>query len=189
MPKALRDALSFLATAEQVKVLVLSLKEELANSDDSDDQLSLDDDLDLDRAELEWTEGVEEYSKTPPDELWVMLGRPEMSIPFFNPKQDPENHDPWTPEGSKWLRDPSNRVSLMLRWHQLVGVLKMVENAFEKKPVLLMDGVGLGKTIQVAAFIAFLAWYREHFSVHGKFPGKFGARFSLLFSTSLNLPS
>ena len=180
VPKALRKALSLLATEEQVNLLVLSLKEELALFDpnaESDDPLYPDHDLDLDRTpEIAWTEGVEEYKDTPPEELWAMLGRPEASIPFFNPKQDPENrHDPWTPEGLEWLRNPSNGVPLALRWHQLVGVLKMVENAFSRKPVLLMDGVGLGKTIQVSAFIAVLAWYREYFAVHGKFPGKFGA--------------
>ncbi len=179
-----------MATTEQINLLVLSLKEELALSDESDSPFSLDHDLDLDHApEVAWTEGVEEYKDAPPDELWAMLGRPEMSIPFFNLKQDPENiHDPWSPEGSKWLQNPSNGVPLKLRWHQLVGVLKMVENAFSKKPVLLMDGVGLGKTIQVAAFISVLAWYREYFTVHGHFPGKFGACILLSgsFFSSLN---
>jgi SNF2 family DNA or RNA helicase len=183
LPKPLRNALTFLATENQVQLLTLSLKEELSHSDprnESDDAPSIDPDLDLDRMpDLEWSEGVEEYKKLTRDDLWAMLGRSaEKSIPFFNLKQDAESHcDPWTDEGEAWLQDPSNGDSLALRWHQLVGVLKMVENAFLKKPVLLMDGVGLGKTIQVAAFVAVLAWYREFFATHGKFPGKFGVCF------------
>jgi SNF2 family DNA or RNA helicase len=128
--------------------------------------------------EIDWSEGVEEYQDTSSDELWAMLGRPEKSVPFFNLKQDTESRrDPWTDEGVKWLQVPSNGEPLTLRWHQLVGVLKLVENAFLGRPVLLMDGVGLGKTIQVAAFIAFLTWYRDYFTAHGKFPGRFGQCF------------
>lgn len=132
-------------------------------------------DRDLDLPEVDWTEGVEEYKSCTADELWDILGIPERSIPFFNPKHNSENQcDPWTEEGTAWLRIPSNGEPLVLHWHQLVGVVKMVENAFSGKPVLLMDGVGLGKTIQMAGFIAVLSWYRDYFATHGRFPGKFG---------------
>lgn len=176
MPKVLRDALAFLATEDKVNTLVYSLTEELSHFNTSDDHDFLDQDINLDGApEIAWTEGTEEYKDTPPDELWAMLGRQEKSVPFFNSKQDADNRqDPWSSEGMVWLQDPANGVPFTLRWHQLVGVLKMIENAFSKKPVLLMDGVGLGKTIQLAAYIAFLAWYRDFFTVHGNFPGKFG---------------
>jgi hypothetical protein len=39
---------------------------------------------------------------------------------------------------------------------------------------MLMDGVGVGKTMQAVGLIACLAHYREHYRKHGKFPGKFG---------------
>ena len=50
----------------------------------------------------------------------------------------------------------------------------MLERAFDGKPVLLMDGVGLGKTLQVIGMIACLVFYHESFKKAGKFPGHFG---------------
>ena len=176
MPKPLRCALALLATQRQVDLLTHSLTEELAilsTRGESGDTSALERNLDL--PELDWSEGVEEYKSCTTDDLWDILGIPEHSIPFFNPRHDPDSQcDPWTEEGVAWFKDPSNGEPLMLRWHQLVGVVKMVENAFSGNPVLLMDGVGLGKTIQMAAFIAILAWYRDHFATHGRFTGKFG---------------
>ncbi|EDR02930.1 uncharacterized protein LACBIDRAFT_331939 [Laccaria bicolor S238N-H82] len=162
MPKPLRNALKFLATTYQVQLLKLSLNEELSNSDprkESEDALSIDNDLKLDHvADVDWCEGIEEYQACMCDELWTQLGHlVEKMVPFFNLKQDPEHcHDPWTDEGEAWLQECSNGDPLSLHWHQLVGVLKMLENTFLKKPILL---VGLGKTIQVAAFIAMLSQY------------------------------
>lgn len=182
LPKPLRQALSLLASQKRVDLLTLSLREELAVSSlgneggGSDDPCMLNHDLAFDRApKVDWTEGVEEYQGCSPDELWTMLGRPDQTVPFFNAKQDPDgHHNSWSDEGAKWLRVASNGIPLNLRWHQIVGLLKMVENAFSRKPVLLMDGVGLGKTILVAAFIAILSWYRDYFEINGRFPGKFG---------------
>jgi hypothetical protein len=170
IPKPLRDALSFLAVHEQVDLLTVSLKEELAG-----DIFDLDLDLEHPPA-IDWSEGVDKYKDCTPKELWELLGRPsERSVPFFNPRQDVDgHHDSWSEEGAKWFQDPSNGEPLTLHWHQLVGVLKMLDNVFLNKSILLMDGVRLGKTIQTAAFIAFLSWYRDHFTAQGKFPGKFG---------------
>ena len=69
MPKALR---AFLATAEQVNLLVLSLKVLSDPNVESDGLLSLDHDLDC-MPEIAWSGGVEEYKDTPPDDLWAML--------------------------------------------------------------------------------------------------------------------
>ena len=46
----------------------------------------------------------------------------------------------------------------------------MLQRAFDGNPILLMDGVGIGKTFQVIGFIACLAY---------KFPGTFGESFVL----------
>lgn len=90
------------------------------------------------------------------------MGSAEKLIPFFNLEQDTDScHDFWTDEGQAGLQDLSNGNPLALCWHQLVGALKMVENTFLKKLILLMDSIGLGKTIQVAAFVAVLMWYHE----------------------------
>lgn len=50
----------------------------------------------------------------------------------------------------------------------------MLERAFEGEPVLLMDGLGLGKTLQVLGVITCLAWYREYYERKKAFPGHFG---------------
>jgi hypothetical protein len=59
-------------------------------------------------------------------------------------------------------------------WHQLVGILRMLQLSFEGKPVLLMDEVGVGKTLQAAGLIAMLTYYRRFKTRTGKFPGAFG---------------
>jgi SNF2 family DNA or RNA helicase len=184
VPKPLRDALTFLASEDKVGYLVASLQEELENSDPKAHQAEeenhpsfnpcSEDDVVL--PDINWEEGVEEFSCFPQADLWNALGISDSAVPFFNKKMDPDGqHDPWTEEGHNWFEQSENGIPLQLRWHQLVGVVKMMENAFLGKPILLMDGVGLGKTIQVAAFLALLIWFREYYQVHGKFPGKFGA--------------
>lgn len=191
LPKPLRRALSLLPSQKQVDLLTLSLREELVVSNPisdhhgSDELSMLNHDLKFDRApDIDWNEGVEEYQRFSIKELWTMLGRPDQTVPSFNAKQDPDgHHNAWSDDGAKWLQASSNGIPLNLRWHQIVGVMKMMENGFSGKPVLLMDGVGLGKTIQVSAYIALLSWYRDHFEIHGKFPGNFGA-----WLTAVHLP-
>jgi SNF2 family DNA or RNA helicase len=133
-------------------------------------------DLDLEpEIDVNWKEGIEEFQKMSRDDLWKALGLPKGSLPFFNKLEDPSGiNDPWTPEGKEWFRVSGNGKPLDARWHQLVGPLKMLLNAFAGLPALLMDDVGLGKTIQVAIFIAILAYYRDYYASHGSFPGIFG---------------
>jgi hypothetical protein len=128
--------------------------------------------------DVNWSEGVEEFNSMSADELWEYLGLPDKIIPFFNPRLDPDSVlDPWTADGRVWFASEENGTPLALRLYQLVGVAKMLLNAFLGMPVLLMDAVGLGKTIQLIAVIAILTYYREYYLVHGRFPGAFGGSF------------
>ncbi|KAG1741204.1 P-loop containing nucleoside triphosphate hydrolase protein [Suillus occidentalis] len=174
LPKPLRQALSFLATQQDITLLTASIHDQLKLCDPNAtlaESVPLFDPDATNNCDFQWSEGVEQYSNMSEDDLWTILGLPEKQIPFFNLLQDPYgNCDPWTEDGQTWLKE--NGEPLALRWHQLVGLVKMVDNAFCGMPVLLMDEVGLGKTIQVTALIAVLSFYREFYSMHNRFPGK-----------------
>jgi SNF2 family DNA or RNA helicase len=116
---------------------------------------------------VDWSEGVEHLQRKTPSELYEMLGLKEPSIPYFNEYISDQ-------EGSGGTKE-----LFSLRWHQLVGVTKMMERAMTSQPVLLMDDVGLGKTVQVLAFFAMLAYYRAYYDQNKRYPGAWGKRFAL----------
>ncbi|KAG2063485.1 hypothetical protein BDR04DRAFT_1037816 [Suillus decipiens] len=177
LPKPLRQALSFLATQQDITLLTASIHDQLRLCDPNampDEPIPEFDPDAPTNCDFQWTEGVEEYNGMSEDDIWTILGLPEKKIPFFNLSQDPYGDcDPWTEDGQTWLKE--NGEPLALRWHQLVGLVKMVKNAFCGRPILLMDEVGLGKTIQVTALIAVLSFYREFYTMHRRFPGKIAA--------------
>ncbi|KAG1763002.1 P-loop containing nucleoside triphosphate hydrolase protein [Suillus placidus] len=189
LPKSLRQALSFLATQQDIALLTASIHDQLKLCDPNSMPAESVPEFDLDATDdcdFQWSEGVEQYNDMSEDDLWTILGLPERQIPFFNLLHDPYgNCDPWTEDGQAWLKE--NGEPLALRWHQLVGLVKMVKNAFCGMPVLLMDEVGLGKTIQVTALIAVLSFYREFYVVHNRFPGKIAVK--QWRSDSPNLPN
>ncbi|KAG6370138.1 P-loop containing nucleoside triphosphate hydrolase protein [Boletus reticuloceps] len=178
IPKPIQDALRALASREDVEAIANQIKVSLENVQMSANpeplELELDDNVDL----KGWKEGVEELSKVSEESLWTMLGFPQKKLPFMQEWMDSgATIDPWSAEGQAWLEDErSERLPLKPRWHQLVGIYRMLERAFEGKPVLLMDGVGMGKTLQVLGTIACLTFYRHHYSLHKKFPGQFADR-------------
>ncbi|KAG2062895.1 hypothetical protein BDR04DRAFT_1039611, partial [Suillus decipiens] len=180
LPKPLRQALSFLATQQDITLLTMSIQDQLKLCDPTTTPADSIPEFDPDAThdwDFQWSEGVEELNHMSEDELWTILGLPEKRIPFFNTLQDPYgNCDPWTEDGQSWLKDPMNGEPLTLRWHQLVGLVKMTKNSFEGKPILLMDDVGLGKTIQVTALIALLAFYREFYTIYNSFPGQIATK-------------
>ena len=49
----------------------------------------------------------------------------------------------------------------------------MLEHAFEGKATLLMDRVGLRKTMQVISMITCLIYYRTYYTQKGNYPGHF----------------
>lgn len=131
----------------------------------------------------EWTDGVEEYKSQTKDQIWEMLGLSGKSIPLLNDKQDLSGmHDPWTDTGREWFSLPENGDPLVPQWHQLAGIMKMLDNFFASTPTLLMDDVGLGKTLQIVGFFAMLALYRDHHEKNGCFPGKFSESFMACIS-------
>ncbi|KAG1779882.1 P-loop containing nucleoside triphosphate hydrolase protein [Suillus placidus] len=177
LPKSLRDALDKLATEQEVKELELLIETTLSSMVPLDgDEVSVDFTEDMDVSD--WKSGVEEYDKCSQDDLWEHLGLSEKRLPFFHTRCDPDAAiDPWSEEGQQWLDDPTSPAqSLAPRWHQLVGILRLIDRFLDGKPVMLMDGVGVGKTMQAVGLIACLAHYREHHRMHGKFPGKFSQR-------------
>jgi len=127
----------------------------------------------------DWKSGVEEYDKRSKNEPLEDLGMPEKKLPFFQMRSDPDAAvDSWSKDGQQWLDNPAGPAqNLAPRWHQLVGILRLIDRVLDSRPVMLMDGVGVGKTVQAVGLIACLAHYREHYRKHGKFPGKFGMQY------------
>ncbi|KAF8074473.1 P-loop containing nucleoside triphosphate hydrolase protein [Lyophyllum atratum] len=93
--------------------------------------------------------------------------------PTFNSLRDRFGTTPWddpTPFESE--PKPANIEPLRLHWHQLAGTHSIVRSLFteSKNPdrvlgVLVGDKVGLGKSAQAIAFMAFLmqvAWLKKH---------------------------
>jgi hypothetical protein len=174
LPKVLRDALAKLSTETQVRELNAIIQATL-------DTMSLGGEVQLDFEETiplkDWRSGVEQYSECSMDDLWEQLGLQQTKqLPFFQTHTDPNGAiTPWSEEGQAWLDNPLNEVSVLApRWHQLVGILKMIDRALLGEPVMLMDGVGLGKTMQAVGVIVCLAHYHDYYKMYGMFPGKFG---------------
>ncbi|KAG2134716.1 P-loop containing nucleoside triphosphate hydrolase protein [Suillus cothurnatus] len=186
LPKVLRDALAKLSTETQVRELNAIIQATL-------DTMSLGGEVQLDFEETiplkDWRSGVEQYSECSMDDLWEQLGLQQTKqLPFFQTHTDPNGAiTPWSEEGQAWLDNPLNEVSVLApRWHQLVGILKMIDRALLGEPVMLMDGVGLGKTMQAVGVIVCLAHYHDYYKMYGMFPGKFASRTCV--KTGGNLP-
>ncbi|KAG2365352.1 P-loop containing nucleoside triphosphate hydrolase protein [Suillus spraguei] len=186
LPKVLRDALTKLATETEVRELDAIIQATL-------DTMTSGDEVHLDFEETipltDWRSGVEEYAKFSVDDLWQQLGlQQSKQLPFFQAHSDPNGViSPWSEAGQAWLDDPLNDAPVLApRWHQLVGILKMVDRALLGEPVMLMDGVGIGKTMQAVGVIACLAHYHDFYLMHGTFPGKFASRKCV--KTGGNLP-
>lgn len=137
--------------SEQIEVPTIALEE-----------LKLDD----------WESGVEAFQAMSLSEVMQFLGlKEDQPVFYFNDVIDRlGEHDPWV---NKEPQDPETVIPLRLLWHQAVGIAKMLLQLFEGKPTLLMDSVGLGKTMQVVGVIALLVYFREYKTANGVYPGGF----------------
>lgn len=167
-----------LATEDQAERLQVQIKMLLdISGDEKELPPSFDPEiLGVSEAISEWKEGVEQYQGCTCQQLWEMLGLESIQrIPGFQRKIDMDGiWKPWSKEGIEWLATNPAAEDLEVSWHQLVGIVHMVDRILQGKPILLMDEVGVGKTLQAVGLIAILAHFREHFSRHQSFPGKWG---------------
>ncbi|KAJ7571901.1 P-loop containing nucleoside triphosphate hydrolase protein, partial [Mycena floridula] len=136
-----------------------------------------------------WTEGCEQWADSSTDEMYTRLGLPQKKIPLFNSLIHPKGAA--MPGTAAWdvVKEKDGLIPLTPHWHQIIGIYKMVSLAFEGKPVLLMDEVGLGKTLQLLGFICVMIYFREFYDKWGKFPGDFAdKKYPLLDRKSGNIP-
>ncbi|KZT17921.1 hypothetical protein NEOLEDRAFT_1081787, partial [Neolentinus lepideus HHB14362 ss-1] len=175
LPKMVRDALMNLASPDDIREMQMHLDAALENVTEDTTQVDLEVGAEPDIDWSTWSEGVEDLKGKGEDELWSMLGLSSKRLPFFQEFTDPSgNIDPWTTEGTQWLKEETKlREPLRPRWHQLVGILRMLEHLFAGRAVLLMDGVGLGKTLQSLGVITCLVMYQEYHQRHKEYPGCF----------------
>ena len=175
LSKNLREALRYLSSEAEVTLLLSQLAECVEQHKTIPEDLI---ELDLEPAELiDWTKGVEHLKTKTEDELYELLGFKDKKIPFlaseidedtdigvqlYNDKIE-ENMEPRVPRKKKPLR---------LRWHQLVGLVKLMQCALTSNTVLLMDSMGMGKTIQILSFFSVLAYYRQFFEETNQYPGQ-----------------
>lgn len=177
LSKNLRDALKHLASEPEVTTLLAQLTERIEShkSADTEEPLAA---VDLEPEEaMNWTEGVESLQNLSEDQLYKMLGFDDRKIPFLVTEIDADTDFGVDAQAGEEDTAPPQVVEkqpFALKWHQLVGVVKMMQCAMNSQAVLLMDDVGLGKTLQVIAFFAVLAYYRQFHSETNKYPALWG---------------
>ncbi|TFY76434.1 hypothetical protein EWM64_g7578 [Hericium alpestre] len=158
LPKWLRDIAKQLASRADVQRWARVFQAELdamTEPSDDDDVLLLPSLMVDDQIVMQWDNGIPEFQTLSLDELWAQLGR--TTLPFFNTTVDPEGVvTPW--EAQAWAALSPAPVPFAPRWHQLAGILKILNNIITRQPTLNMDAVGLGKTLQAVGAIAVYAW-------------------------------
>jgi TATA-binding protein-associated factor len=110
--------------------------------------------------------GMEEEAKMTPASLAISLGYRTGIPPSFNTVRDRSGLSPWdNPDSFSHMNIdvlPDNLTKLRLHWHQLAGnhsvlrsVLSQVPDTSRVLGILIADEVGLGKTAQAIAVMAF----------------------------------
>ena len=171
LSKNLRDALGRMASKREAITMGEQLVERMeVEKAHMVDQMEFD--VDDPPTFEEWSEGVEHLKEKTPAQLYEWLGLDTHSIPFFKVQASVEGGV--SGDLGELEMSATTTEGTSLRWHQLVGVVRILERAIKSEPVLLMDDVGLGKTVEVIALFAMLAYYREYFRTWQRYPGKWG---------------
>lgn len=124
---------------------------------------------------VDWEVGTEGYQDFSEEVVLERLGLKGLrTFAYFNERHQPGAHaiTPWSAEGHEILKNEG--VLLRPFWHQLVGVAAMLDRAFAGKPVLLLDEVGVGKTMQVIGFISMITMFRDLQKEGKGLPGAYG---------------
>lgn len=163
-----RAALQHLASEEDVSD-VLNLYHEYFDQDLEDEEQPISDALPEQQKlnDCGGDFGMEEEAKMTPASLALSLGYRTGLPPSFNRVRDRSGSTPWDKSDafSNANMDslPDNLTKLRLHWHQLAGNHSIMRSVLSKVPdssrvlgVLVADEVGLGKTAQAIAVLAFL---------------------------------
>lgn len=118
-----------------------------------------------------WKSGTEEYEGLTLEDIFKIFGLTGHSIPRMAERIDirGSEHDPWSEAGQKLLGGSEAR-ELKLFWHQGIGVLKIMDNLMAGRNLLVMDGVGVGKTLQAVASIALYEWLKDFKEQEKRYP-------------------
>ena len=144
---------------------------EVDREDESENAVP-DDEMDI----SEWETGVENLEQKTFDDIWNDYGLGNVkAVPGFNTREDPTGKiDPWLPEGVRYLTDPnSGAIPFGPQWHQLLGATGMLLRKFRGRGTLLMDEVGVGKTMQIIVLQMFLIYLRSYREAHDSYPPLF----------------
>lgn len=169
--KALREAIALWASEDQALQLTIVLREVAMQS-----TKVVVPNAEFDPPLEDWETGVEHLAGRSTSQLYEDFGLADLRIPTFNHFYDAVGeHDPWNTEDVEWYKTPSpNRRSYDLRYHQLCCVDTTMRASLRGESMLLLDAVGLGKTVEAIALIAMRAYFYRVYEDTGKFPGKYG---------------
>jgi len=182
-------ALQALVTAEEAE----EARELLQSLTRSPDELEEDEETELDvdaaaASAFSCPTSTSDLERLSADELWDMLGCTDRFIPGMARVLDRTGSHTLTnrsqrPQVLREMDTALGRIlsgeedekweKFTLKWHQLVGVVRMVELCFAGKPCLLMDEVGVGKTVETLAAIAALAHLHNFYQDYGHYPRAF----------------
>lgn len=174
LPRGIREALADFASQTDVTT-VLDYLDDLMRTTEPEEPIDFvipDDEVDI----SDWETGVENLAHKSFDDLWADLGLSHLkAIPGFNTREDPTGKiDPWSPAGVQWLETEGKPwVEFKPQWHQLVGAVGMALRRFRNRSTLLMDEVGVGKTMQVIMLQMILIWLRGFREKNGTYPPLF----------------
>ena len=175
LPKGIRAAVQDFARQCDITTVLDHLEDllhtEVAQEDEAENVVP-DDELDI----TDWETGVENLEHKTLDDIWNDYGLGNVrAVPGFNTREDPTGKiDPWSPEGARYLSDPnSGAIPFGPQWHQLLGATGMLLRKFRGRGTLLMDEVGVGKTMQVIVLQMFLIYLRSYREVHNAYPALF----------------
>ncbi|KAF9222830.1 hypothetical protein BS17DRAFT_836018 [Gyrodon lividus] len=117
LPKALRDALRKLASEQEIREVEHLIKAAMENIEPDNSSVEISDGQTID---FPWQEGVKDLGQLTEEQL-----TPSPFQEFMDPDAIIE---PWSKEGAAWLANPeSRREPLRPQWHQLVGILWMLQ--------------------------------------------------------------
>lgn len=186
LPPPLRKALKELAEESYVVVVLGELAEAAEAMTSGDGPLDEDDeDEGVSPYILDWDTGVEHFQSYTPEQLWTHLGLADGVLPGFNTLQDPNGIvDPWQVNEWKALVEKGKVTPLEPFWHQIVGIAELADRAIAGKPTLLMDEVGVGKTLQVVGLNSVYAQYHDYYKLNKCFPGNY-SKYLTRFNASL----